>query len=345
MTKQNITIVGARLFAFLFLFTVTPANAAEPASVLTLSGSLKDYLLNMSYGTRNDNQWTQPTEEDQLWFAEAFNLFISGHFELAQTSASQVGYQIVAFSNTDSQPPSTHYILREISDIGDADYRGGGTYVLNLDGSNVVIEAPHPKTDAYTENQAIDLYLGALPRLLAIAGTRRDSSTETSQCSGVFRESDAVHNDEHLFYVAHQQLNYYDANTVFVQLHGVGTTSLSMLQKQCLTNNDNLVNISEGVEFSGRPNKRSFSERLRRNIKRGGIITACVYGKDTQALGGTTNTTGRLTNGSRNSCWQNAERSSKRFIHLEQSYSVRTRFRNEINRHIHDAIRDYTSNK
>jgi hypothetical protein len=82
---------------------------------------------------------------------------------------------------------------------------------------------------------------------------------------------------------------------------------------------------------------------LRRHIDADRKLKACVFGNDTSSLGGTTNTTGRFTNGSTEPCLNDAAVSSMRFVHVEQSYQVRSGFRDSMSMHLRSAINDYFS--
>ena len=58
-------------------------------------------------------------------------------------------------------------------------------------------------------------------------------------------------------------------------------------------------------------------------------------------LGGTWNVEGRYSNGSWDACSSNAMISSKRFVHLEQSYQVRRYQQGEVADYILDALIEY----
>ena len=77
---------------------------------------------------------------------------------------------------------------------------------------------------------------------------------------------------------------------------------------------------------------------LEAQIDGDGLADACIYGRDTKSLGGTTNTHGRHTNGSVDACTTNAENSGHRWIHLEQSYEIRSAHRAEFNQSIIRAL-------
>ena len=337
--KRGIMMINAcaRLSAVFLLMTVLsfPVVAGEPRNV---TGSLHEFLSAIDYGTKQDNRWIEPDTATQQLFRYVFFTFLSQEYHLANDAAASIGYEVIRFEDSDSIPPGIHYVLKEKATINDPGFAGGGTYLLYPEGRNVAIEAPHPKTDLYTERQAIELYLTASPRYLALAGTRRDSSTETSLCTGNHSRSDAAHHTNHLFQMAHEEINRIDPETLVIQLHGFGSTSLAKLQGQCRTTSDNLVNLSEGINYRPKRKSGTFTELLKQKINEDGLIKACLYGKDTSSLGGTTNTNGRYTNGSADACHVGADSASHRFIHVEQSYSVRSGNRASINQSIKSAM-------
>jgi len=307
-----------------------------------LSGNLMIELKSIDYGDKDDNSWKQPSQITQATFSDVMDAFLAEDFSTAEVLALSIGYEIVKFKDTSSKPAQTHYILREKNPLPSALFIGGGTYVLNPAGANVAVQAPHPISDSFTGTQAIETYLTSQSRLLFLAGTRRDNSTEISQCTdGHYRKSDASHYTEQLFYIAHSRASDADPSLVFVQLHGFGSTSLTKLQNQCDTTNDKLINLSEGVNYSSDLSGNTFMQILRRKTNEDGVIQACVYGNETSSLGATWTTTGRYSNNSPDPCLDNAESSSERFIHIEQSYRVRSNYRMAIADLISAAIAEY----
>ena len=314
-----------------------------PVSALTeLSGSLESFLKNIDYGEKYSNSWVKPTPETQANFSNVIDAFVSGDYNVAHELGNNIGYEVIRYSNTDVSPNEIHYILWESAQTPNANFIGGGTYVAWPNGANVVLQAPHPQKDAYTAKQSIETYLHVKPALLMIAGTRRDNSTAKSACTnGDYNNSDVAHQTESLFYTAHQRVSDYDISSVFIQFHGFGSSSLSKLKTQCGSNNSKLINLSEGINYPTGQNEQSIMQILRGKVVQGGIIEACVYGNDTSSLGGTWNVEARYTNDSNDACISNAQVSSKRFVHLEQSYDVRNNYRKEMSVYILEAITEY----
>jgi hypothetical protein len=298
---------------------------------------LSGYLLGLDYGASNSDVWRKPDEDTRERFAVVFQTFLSEDYERANRLGREIGYEVIHYPATAGA--NSHSVLRETHALSEEGFLGGGTYVLNPSGHNVVIEVPHPVKDSFTAAQGIETYLQLPARLLMLAGTLRDASTQLSDCSdGHYRASDAAHQTDAFFYVAHKVVNDYDPQTVFLQLHGFGSRTLTRLQQQCGTGNDRLINLSEGVRAAADGEADTLLESLEAALEQPGSIEACIYGRDTHSLGGTWNVEGRYSNHSPEPCTLNAVQATGRFIHFEQSYRVREAYRREVVEAVAKAI-------
>ncbi|MDK1286070.1 hypothetical protein [Pseudoalteromonas umbrosa] len=335
---------GARPLAAYVLFTLlllllTLLSFPSKAMVV-MSGELDKHLKSYNYGTKADNKWVQPSHEYQQKFHVLFEAFHQQNWLLASDLADELDYRVIQFNDVDTD--KTYFLLQEKYQLPSERFIGGGTYVLNTSGTNAVLQAPHPKRDSFTGTQAIDAFLYTQTKLLMLAGTRRDSSHEMSECTGTnYSASDVAHQTESLFQVVHEYMSDFDQATIFIQYHGFGKTTRAKLQAQCGTDNDLMLNLSETVRYSTDPQEHSILHSIRRSVESEGVIKACVYGNDTKSLGGTWNVQGRHSNDSVDSCHKSADASSKRFIHLEQSYGVRKYHRAAMQRHLKDALDEY----
>jgi len=312
-----------------------------PSKALTqMSGELDKHLKSYNYGTKADDRWIMPTDNEQQLFESMFSAFYQQNWPLAEEYASQIGYLVIQFSDVDTN--KTYFLLQEEHQLPSEEFKGGGTFVFNPLGLNAVLQAPHPKRDSFTGSQSIDAFLHTQSKLLMLAGTRRDSSHAVSECTGTnYSASDVAHQTESYFQIAHEQASNFDDSTVFIQYHGFGSTTRSKLQSQCNTDNDLMLNLSEGVRYHTNDNEHSILHLLRKNVEAGGKIKACIYGNDTKSLGGTWNVQGRHSNGSVDSCHTSADASAKRFIHLEQSYGVRKYHRDDMAEYLKQALTQY----
>ncbi len=328
----------AHLFSFLMVLSFSEAASA----IQEQSGDLLAELKKIDYGDKNENSWKEPDASMLASFRGVMDAFLAGDFITADDLASNLGYEVVEYRDTANKPVKLYFILRERYPLPSLQFIGGGTYVMNPRGKQVAIQAPHPVSDLFTSTQAIETFLTSQSRLLFLAGTRRNNSTQLSACTNSnYRSSDASHFTNQYFYLAHTQASDFDLEMVFVQFHGFGTSNLYTLQNQCNSTNDKLVNLSEGVNYQSNPSSQTFMQLLNRNINDAGVIKACVYGNETSSLGATWTTTGRYTNDSPDPCLINATTSSERFIHVEQSYRVRSNYRHSMATYITDTIFEY----
>lgn len=321
------------------LFLALPGAALALA---TRSGDLAAQLKTIDYGDQDANDWDFPTQAMTVTFGAAIDALLAGNPTGADALAAGIGYQVLLYTDTARKPNRTYYLLEEINPLPSPLFLGGGTYVVNPAGLPLAIEAPHPISDLFTEAEAIDIFFTSNAKLLLLSGTRRDNGIDASQCTdGSYRQSDASHSLYPLFFEAHARASLFDPKLIFVQLHGFGSDSLSRLQEQCGTTDERLVNLSEGVSYNADLSGQSFLAQLTRTINAGGKIKACVYGNQTNLLGGTWTTTGRFTNQSPDPCAQNAAISSRRFVHLEQSYRVRSNYRSSMASYVANTANQY----
>jgi hypothetical protein len=163
-----------------------------------------------------------------------------------------------------------------------------------------------------------------------------------------------VHNTAHYFYVAHKALEDFDDSVHTIELHGFSSDSLQTIASQCDTGgNPAVANLSDTLADDDAV-ERTLMHALESRLEAGGEIEACIYSdlldsgpgdKYTRVLGGTTNTPARYTNGSPSVCDRAAlaENNSHRYVHVEQSWEVRSSelMRTKMAASIALAIQDY----
>lgn len=338
-TPYGRSTLSATVLVTLVLLLVTLLSFPSYATTV-MSGELAKHLKAIDYGKKADNTWVAPSATEQQQFEAVFDAFIAQDLPLAQELATPIGYIVAQFFDTNTQ--AIYYLLQERASLHSAEFIGGGTYVYNPLGLNAILQAPHPKRDTFTGTQAIDAFLYTQTKLLMLAGTRRDNSHALSTCTnGHYEASDVAHQTESFFNVAHKYMSDFDDASVFIQYHGFGKKTLAKLQAQCDVDNDLMLNLSESVRYNTADAEHSILHSLRRVVEEEGKIAACVYGNDTKSLGGTWNVQARYTNGSSNICSTSSSASSKRFIHLEQSYNVRRYHRESMQKYLKQALENY----
>jgi hypothetical protein len=186
----------------------------------------------------------------------------------------------------------------------------------------LVVEAPHPFFEFETGVEARRIFERAQGRALLMAGTHRCANAAYSSCDGTtgvcskeserYRESDMAHVTESMFQVMHREVTELYSETVAVSLHGFSDDGLSLSNgtTEAATQTAPVARLGEALaeEF---PQKR---------------VTYCndIPGRTREErLCGTTNVQGRHLNGAARACGSFAASASGRFVHLEQSLSVR----------------------
>ncbi|MGB5292519.1 MAG: hypothetical protein WBN41_13840 [Lysobacterales bacterium] len=346
-----------RKYRFILFFLMCLTISAH-ASLVTQSGDLESYLNGLTFGNENDGIFQIPTAGQLVEFENVVVLVLQRDYELANNSALQLGYEVIAYTDTVSE--KLYYILREINPVPSLLSVGGGTYIFRPSATyNVAIHAPHPKSDLNTSKEAITTFLTGDVRYFMMAGAHRRSHPAPSSCQDFsdYRPSDAVHNTAHYFYVAHKAMEDFDNTIHYIELHGYGASSFETIASQCDTaGNPAVANISETVSDDD-AQAYTMMHSLESVLNKGGEIKACIFStildtgandKYTRYLSGSTNTAARYTNGSTSVCDQAAvvANNSHRYVHVEQSWAIRetAAMRELMAAHINEAIQDYFEN-
>lgn len=328
-----------------------PLEPRPEAALQTMQGDIEVFLTGIAYGEAEDGVWRFPSLDKRTLVKTALEQLLAGAISQAAQSAQSAGFTLIKY--TDPQR-GVYYVLRDPPVTGNIS--PGGTYVWRPSAAfAAVVEVPHPADDARTHLQGIELFLDAGAELLLLAGTSRRSDATHSPCDDAvdddFRRSDAAHAVKHLFHVAHEVAENRLGEPLFIQLHGFGSEGYDNLLAQCggsaaVGSLDLLVNISDGfrdtsASGAGAPPAGSFARLLNDAVNEEGTIRACLYNQDTSIYGGTSNVQGRYTNDSVDACTEHAPQSRGRFLHLEQSYDIRTHQRTLMNALITEAMSRY----
>ncbi len=325
------------------------------ASVPAETGDLQSYLNGITFGAEDDGQFKIPTPVQLVGFENVVNLVLLQNYDQANTQAQQLDYELVAY--TDTVSANLYYVLRETYPISSPLATGGGIYIFQPSATyNVAIHAPHPKFDSFTNKEAISAFMKSDVRYFMMAGAHRRSHPDPSGCQNFsdYRPSDAVHNMAHYFYVAHKAMEDFDNTIHYIELHGFGSSSFETIASQCDTGGNLAVaNISETISDND-AGEKTLMHSLESVISDAGEFKTCIYStildtgpddKYTRYLSGSTNTLARYTNGSPSVCDQAAlaENNSHRYVHVEQSWEIRSNASNReiMAAYIYRAIQDY----
>jgi hypothetical protein len=256
------------------------------------------------------NDYSIPDAALRTAFASSLEDFSNGSFEQAHLNAIEAGYEFCVDPDFARWRPITP--------------EQGGAFVLirRTSNSTWALGVPHPIQDVGTLEEAQDIFLQSDARALISSGTDRCANLAAAACDGMstacstneqpYRESDMAHVDDSLFHIAHTVLAARYPAWNFVSLHGMTFEGAS---------------ISDGTLFDTSPDSlvAIFRNALQEELPGQDVSTCNAYvGANVRYLRcGTTNTQGRAINESSNSCVLEAEGTSGRFIHLEQSPEVR----------------------
>lgn len=261
------------------------------------------------------DEYADPEITDLTIWETALSYLLNGDYNLADASASGVGYDLVQFLDTSEEPNKTYYILESIG----SNY--WGTYVYYPDYCRpLVIQAPHPLKDFNTGKQGIHIFIETGALFYCLSGTSRCNSSSYSTCSGTtsvcsaspesYRISDLSHNTSSIYQSTTEILFNDFSNSYFIQLHGF--TKLS---------SDPYLILSNGTQITPDPD---YLVPLAKNLYfEDHVLTFKLAHKDLgwTRLRGFFNAQGRFINSSADACTTDATETSGRFINMEQEKS------------------------
>lgn len=249
-------------------------------------------------------------------FSDALKAVVGGDIVAARKLAGVAGYEVLE----KSAEGKAFVILMEKDRAG----IGPTIAIARNPVRDVVIEAPHPIIDRYTDREAAVLFVELGARALILSGANRCAAKESSSCSGKtrvcgdgrspYRTSDPAHNPATLFHSSHLYFTRAWPNSIVFQPHGFKNTGSSVW-----------FVISDGTKEK-RPGDRMLTGRVRDAIRAAVGKDRAVSCQDPDDRGinsrwlcATTTVQGRDLNGSPNACRTRADKSTGRFLHIEQT--------------------------
>jgi hypothetical protein len=207
--------------------------------------------------------------------------------------------------------------------LPDQPRRGDARAFFNLNPSAppVLLEAPHPVYDRGTALQGWALLRAEVARGLVVSGSNRCASPEATPCSRgttsacgkaqAYRKADAAHHPFSTFHSLHVGFSEAYPTDWVVSLHGMKREGVSL-------SNGTLAPVLPQEPLA----------IVARSLLADGVssVTACSEGTGapvTIHLCGSGNMQGRHLNGSSNACTRRSPLPSHRFLHLEQSPTLR----------------------
>jgi hypothetical protein len=193
------------LTAVLLAVAIPPASASlrhQRGDLVRLAAQL-----DAAVPRANSYIYVDPTPAQREAFAAALALLVAGDLKRAAKVADRFNYDVVMYS--DMTTKLCHNLLRERSPIT----LGWGTYIINPNrgARDIILEAPHPKSDALTPVFAAELYRALDAGALLIAGTHRNAA-------GIGGIADVTRNPNSIFQLAHEQLSL--PTTCVIAIHG-----------------------------------------------------------------------------------------------------------------------------
>jgi len=269
--------------------TVISSPSAQPIDNL---GNLVQEL-KRTMPRANTEGFIIPSISDQHAFQDMVNAIENQTPNLASELAPTYNYELSILPdakdfNTES------FILHERMPIKN----GWGLYLFReASPENIVIEAPHPITDEYTEDVALDFYRALHAKALLISGTSRNANADGS--------ADPAHSANSIFQAIHIALfnlaGHPNADTVFLQIHGYATRG-----------HQNYPQVVISFNWKNDPEKDLLITRIAQALQNNNITSGYCNGKNYEDICGTTNAQRLATSGGI-------------FIHLELNESIRKR--------------------
>jgi hypothetical protein len=184
----------------------------------------------------------------------------------------------------------------------------------------LIIEVPHPLADRHTLEQGRRLFRELGAQALLVAGSHRCASLNLAGCPGQsricglglepYRASDVAHNHQSAFHALHVALAAQHPEARVVSVHGMGRRGA-------------IVSDGTGHQIDSESFVARFAFALAARVPGVRSCNPLVGLPLAPGLCGTTNVQGRHLNGGGESCHGPVERSSGRFLHLEQSAGLR----------------------
>ena len=259
----------------------------------------------------NEGVYQEESEGLKKSWEMSFDYVLENQFDLAVEKADQFGYKLCI------DKKNQIYQWQPLE-------KGLPWMLLRKKGLDLILETPHPIFDGTLE-QSLEIFQDANARVLIISGTHRCTNKKPSGCSGTttacsrnerqaYGISDPAHNDRTLFHTMHKKANEAFPESITISIHGMAAKGIS---------------LSDGTSLQ--TSKESVVARLANNLskrfKNESVTTCNDYEGATRKLHlcGSTNVQGRDVNGVSEPCLISAQKASGKFIHIEQSRSVRAR--------------------
>ncbi len=279
-----------------------------------------DSLIAAMPQTTGGGQYQTPSATQQSDWKTMVESVLKGDMGTAVTLAAGLGYQIIEFTDSAAVPFTTHTVVEKTA--ASANHWGTCIIARSPRRPRLVIQSPHPLHDNKTGAEGFFVYHTVGARAFFVSGAHRCNSPVFSGCSGTttacsstdqpFRKSDQAHVVDGMFQLSTSAFLDVVDGCVFLQAHGFAK----------LTSDPDII-MSNGTQKAP-PSQPDYLITLRDHLAAvDPTLTFKLAHVDTSwtRLIATTNTQGRLINGSPLPCTLPATAASGRFLHLEQKYA------------------------
>lgn len=295
--------------------SITNLSVDPEAGIERQSGSLRGKVAEVvgKQLEKESNGFKVPSKEEQSAWSEILGKIFEKRVSDAITLIEKNGfpYKLVRFADLSTK--KEYILLEEVSPR-----RGWGFYAFRIDAKkDLVVEAPHPISDANSEHIGIDTFLETGAKAYILSGGHRHTNDKLSSCTQAsersrYAESDPAHNTETMFHVTHVFMFDRFPESVTIQIHG-------------MRNRDSCPNV---FLSTGTKDVTTNSKRLLECLGKKKVESGIFDGKtSTCILVARTNVQGRYSNGKKDkACTEYAETSPEpgRFIHIEQEPNIRS---------------------
>ena len=307
-------------FAILALIVCRSSASFEPTLLTCAGASTLDALsdcLAPQIPQAGSNGFVEPSPEQRADWRRVVVEMLQGRCDAALPASLAGIAERRTF--TDRGTGAVYCLLMEVLDgnrDGQVD-RGWAAFLVNPHATRELHHhAPHPISDAETDDQAIALFGETQSRGYLLAGAHRWSNDAASGCQGSYAQADVAHNDATMFHATNEALaRFYGTRPWWaIQWHGMAAADCR----------DADVYLSHGRNVA--PAADDLIIRLKARLAaEHPSWKVGVPGDNTCNLNGTFNVQGRLLNGvaAAEVCRTPAQRQSGRFVHIEQDAPFR----------------------
>ncbi len=280
-----------------------------------------DSLINVIPNTEFSNEYKTPPAIKLNTWANIIQYINDGDYSSAEDSANSLDYNLYKLIDSSVAPNKDYYAL--VKKSGGINY--WGIFILNPSPirQKLFIQSPHPKYDTFTGKQSALIFQQLGCKALFITGTHRCNNDTLTACAGTtsvcgevstkYRISDQAHNVNGTMQKTTVVMNNNIPDMIVIQPHGFAQDP-----------GDPDLIMSNGTQLVPSPD---YLSTLKTNLLAiDDTLTFKIAHVDVAwtTLTGTTNTQGRLINGSPNPCSQSASSTTGRFLHIEQAYALRS---------------------